>query len=319
VYTGGQTSGTATFAAPLNGGPYVARAYLNDTNTLLAESAPFTITSATVSTNQSSYAPSTTVTVTYAGLPGNANDWIALAPAGSPATTHLAWMYTGGQTSGTATFTAPLNGGPYVARAYLNDTNTLLAESAPFTITSSTVSTDQSNYAPGAPVTVTYAGLPGNAKDWISIAPAGSPSTTFVAWVYTGGQTSGTATFTAPLTAGSYVARAFLNDAPTLLAESAPFTVTSPTISTNQSSYAPSSIITVTYAGLPGNAKDWISIAPAGSPETTFVAWVYTGGQTSGTATFAAPVTAGSYVARAFLNDAPTLLAESAPFTVTNP
>ena len=122
--------------APLSGGPYVTRAFLNDTSALLVESASFTIASSTTSTNQSSYAPGATVTVTYAGLPGNAKDWVALAPAGSPATTHLAWMYTGGQTSGTATFAAPSSGGPYVARAYLNDTNTLLAESASFTISS---------------------------------------------------------------------------------------------------------------------------------------------------------------------------------------
>jgi hypothetical protein len=93
---------------------------------------------------------------------------------------------------------------------------------------SSTISTDQSSYGPGATVTVTYAGLPGNAKDWIALAPTGSPGTTFLAWVYTGGKISGTATLTAPLNGGSYVARAFLNDTPTLLAESASFTVSLP-------------------------------------------------------------------------------------------
>jgi hypothetical protein len=138
-------------------------------------------------------------------------------------------VYTGGKTSGTATFTAPASGGSYVARAFLNDTLTLLAESAPFTVTaSSTISTDQSSYGPGATVTVTYAGLPGNAKDWIALAATGSPGTTFLAWVHTGGKTSGTATLTAPLNGGSYVARAFLNDTPTLLAESASFTVSLP-------------------------------------------------------------------------------------------
>jgi hypothetical protein len=258
--------------------------------------------------------------VTYAGLPGNAKDWIAIAPAGSPVTTFLAWMYTGGQATGTATFTAPSNGGPYVARAFLNDTSTLLAESAPFTITasSSTISTDQSSYAPGSTVTVTYGGLPGNAKDWIAIAPAGSPNTGSLAWVYTGGQTSGTAVFTAPVKGGSYVARAFLNDTSTLLAESAPFTITA-SLSTDHPSYAPGTAVTVTYAGLPGNAKDWIAIATAGSPVTSFLAWMYTGGQPSGTATFTAPANGGPYVARAFLNDTSTLLAESAPFTVSAP
>ena len=42
---------------------------------------------ATISTDQSSYNSGSTITVTYAGLPGNNHDWIAIAPAGSPNTT----------------------------------------------------------------------------------------------------------------------------------------------------------------------------------------------------------------------------------------
>jgi hypothetical protein len=88
---------------------------------------------------------------------------------------------------------------------------------------SAAVSTNASSYTTGATVTVSYSGLPGNAKDWIAIAPSGSANTSWVAWVYTNGQVSGTATFTAPA-AGTYVARAFVNDTLTLLAQSATFT-----------------------------------------------------------------------------------------------
>ena len=77
---------------------------------------------------------------------------------------------------------------------------------------------------------MTYSGLPGNATDWIAIAPVGSVYTTFVAWVYSNGQTSGTATFTAPA-AGSYVARTFANNSATLLAESPVFRVSTATVS----------------------------------------------------------------------------------------
>src|SRR5204862_6022134 len=104
---------------------------------------------------------------------------------------------------------------------------------------SAAVSTNASSYTTGATVTVSYSGLPGNARDWIAIAPSGSANTTYVAWVYTNGQVSGSATFTAPA-AGTYVARAFVNDTFTLLAQSATFTTTAagPTVTTNQSSYA---------------------------------------------------------------------------------
>ena len=90
------------------------------------------------------------------------------------------------------------------------------AESAAFTVTvAPPISTDKSSYAPGETITVTYSGLPGNQRDWIGIAVAGSPNESFLTYVYTGGQTSGTATFTAPLNGGSYVARSFPNDTPT--------------------------------------------------------------------------------------------------------
>jgi ABC-type sulfate transport system substrate-binding protein len=85
------------------------------------------------------------------------------------------------------------------------------------------VSTNASSYATGATVTVSYSGLPGNAHDWIAIAPSGTGNTSYVAWVYTNGQVSGTATFTAPA-AWTYVARAFANDTFILLAQSATFT-----------------------------------------------------------------------------------------------
>jgi hypothetical protein len=134
-------------------------------------------------------------------------------------------VYTSGQTSGTATFTAPAPGS-YVARAFPNNTYTLLIESAAFTVaaTGAAISTDQSAYTTGATVTVTYSGLPGGIYDWIAIAAAGSANTSYQQYVYTNGQTSGTATFVVN-TSGVYVARAFPNNGYDLAAESAMFTV----------------------------------------------------------------------------------------------
>jgi ABC-type sulfate transport system substrate-binding protein len=320
VFANGQTSGTATFAAPA-AGSYVARAFANDDYILLAESAVFTVNAGVpISTDHSSYSSGSTITVSYAGLPGNPHDWIAIAPAGSPNTSVLAFVFTNGQISGTATFAAPADGS-YVARAFANDDYILLAESAAFTVSTpagTTISTDHSSYNSGSTIMVSYTGLPGNPHDWIAIAPAGSPNTSVVAFVFANGQTSGTATFVAPA-AGSYVARAFANDDYILLAESAAFTVTPATapatISTDHASYASGATITVSYTGLPGNPHDWIAIAPAGSANTSVVAFVFANGQTSGTATFSAPAN-GLYVARAFANDDYILLAESAMFTV---
>src|SRR4030095_5829546 len=148
-----------------------------------------------VSTDSSSYAAGATVTVTYTGLSGNVKDWIAIATSGADTTEYVAWVFTNGQTSGTATFTAP-GIGAFVARAFENNTYSLVAESMPFAVNG--IATNASSYRLGSTVTVTFAGLPGNTKDWIAIAPAGSSSTEYVAWVFTNGQASGTGTFTAP-------------------------------------------------------------------------------------------------------------------------
>jgi hypothetical protein len=275
-----------------------------------------------VSTDQASYAAGSTVTVTYAGLPGNADDWVAIAPAGGPNTTYLAYVFTNGQTSGTASLKAP-PAGTYVARAFPHNTFSLLAESAAFTTTSTTtvttVATDQTSYASGATVTVSYGGLPGFPDDWIAIASAGAPNTKYLAYVFTSGQTSGTATFKAP-PGGTYVARAFPHNTFSLLAESAAFTTTTSTmtttVTTDQTSYASGATVTVSYGSLPGFPDDWIAIASAGAPNTKYLAYVFTNGQTSGTASFRAPP-AGTYVARAFPHNTFSLLAESPAFTTT--
>src|SRR5262249_30018842 len=107
-----------------------------------------------------------------------------------------------------------------------DNTFNLLGESAPFTVVAATISTDMASYALGATITVTYGGLPGNATDWIAIAQAGSANTSYLSYVYTGGQTSGTATFTVS-TPGLYVARSFTNNTFNLSAQSALFTVCS--------------------------------------------------------------------------------------------
>src|SRR5262249_18575336 len=55
-----------------------------------------------------------------------------------------------------------------------------------------------------------------------------------------------------------------------------------------------------------------------GSGATTFGTWTYTNGEVAGTRVFYG-VAPGSYVARAYENDAFGILAESAEFTVANP
>jgi hypothetical protein len=147
---------------------------------------------------------------------------------GSDANNVVVWMYTGGAVDGSVTFNPGLGiPGPFVARTYAPNTYFISGESAPFEVNATvpaTVTTDAATYTAGQTITVTWTGTPGNATDWIAIAPAGSPDSTVTRWVYTGGAANGMHAFEG-VSAGSYVARAFLNNQYIRLGESAAFTV----------------------------------------------------------------------------------------------
>ncbi len=319
VYTAGAVSGSHTFGGLSATGSYVARAFSNDSYDLLSESSGFTVAASTggnVSTSASSYTTGQTIVANWTGLPGTSTDWIAIAPAGSSAQTITAWSYTGGAASGSHSFTGLSTVGNYVVRIFPQDSYATAGE-APFTVATpaaATVSTDSSAYATGGQVVVSYSGLPGNAHDWVAIAPQGSPSSTVTRWAYTNGSASGTMTFEAPSTGGAFVARAFDNDSYSKLGESATFSV-GLDLSTDRSAYGTSDHVVVSWANLPGNQRDWIALAPAGSAASTVTTWFYTNGATSGTHSFAA-LTAGTYVARAFVDDSYGLISETPSFTV---
>lgn len=227
VYTGGAASGSFSFEGPATGGAYVARAFANDTYTIVGESALFTVGSELV-TNAASYDFNDQITVTWSNLPSNAHDWIALAPQGSQNDNVLVWVYTNGAASGSTTFNGFATAGNYVARAFLDDTYTLISESTAFSVgagAGAEVTTDLATYTIGQDVVVSWTGLPSNASNWVAIAPAGSSNSSVVQWVYTGTGAAGSATFSTNLAAGTYVARVFFNDSYALLDESPTFDV----------------------------------------------------------------------------------------------
>ena len=286
---------------------------------------------ATVTTDAASYTYATPIGVTFSGVDGASGDWVAIAPMGSPLTTTTRWKFTGGGTSGSLQFEGPPTGGTYVARAFDTDSN-LMGESDPFVTadpsqTHATVAATQASYTMTDPITIAFTGMPGNTHDWIAIAPQGFPVNDQAEWQFTGGGVDGSVTFTGgfQLTnfpAGTYVARAYLNNTFTLVAESTPFTIGTagaPAITTDRASYTTLESINVTWASLPGNAKDWIAIAPVGADPTNAPQWRYTNGAVNGSASFNAnTLTPGiNYVARAFVNDTYTVIAQSTPFALT--
>jgi hypothetical protein len=274
-----------------------------------------------IHTNLSTYVVGDSVVVSYDNMSGSTRDWISIAVAGSPDYSFIRWAYTGGGTSGSMTFTnIPV--GSYEARAYFNDTY-VRQYTAAFTVTSgsATVTTDKSTYNVGNNIVVSFSGLTSpSANDWIALTfQSNNNPSTYSAWQYTGGGSSGSVTFASSgLQTGTYVARLYRNNSSIITAQSPAFTL-QPRQSTTSTLVVASGITAgssfpVTYSGMQGNATDWISVAVAGSPDSYYVQYFYTNGNTTGTLTFAG-LAAGNYEARAYFNNTYTVQTR-VPFTV---
>lgn len=197
-----------------------------------------------------------------------------------------------------------------------------------------TLALDQASYAPGAAISVTYGKMSGAANDYVSTAPAGAPYSSYLQYAYTNGATEGVATLTAPTEPGAYEVRAFYREDETILRGSVPFVVqgSAPVVSPvvpsipedsaravlalDRTSYAPGATITVTFAGMSGSTSDYVSVAPVGAPNSSYLEYSYTNGALEGTATLHAPVERGSYEVRAFFREDETILRGSLTFTV---
>ncbi|MBV5260501.1 hypothetical protein FLX56_18995 [Synechococcus moorigangaii CMS01] len=171
------------------------------------------------------------------------------------------------------------------------------------------VATQKATYAPSEPILVNYANLPGNAGDWITVVPTSAPDDSYEQWFYTDGQRSGSYQFEG-LAPGSYEVRVYHNwpDGGYVVQDRYRFTVGTQTetlvsrhISTNKTVYQANESILVSYANLPGNAGDWITIVPANAPDDSYNEWFYTDGQRSGSRQFNG-LTPGNYEVRVYYN-----------------
>jgi hypothetical protein len=280
-----------------------------------------------VTTDLTTYTQGQTVIVTYNNMQGATTDWIALSRTTDNDDVYWAWQYTGGGTSGTATFTNPgLTQGTYEARAYYDwagtSSYTVQQRSAPFMVTGNAMlAATQSSYAAGSPVTINYSGFSGSTTDWISIHSPGSADENYIDWQYTGGGMSGSLTFN-NLPTGTWEARYHANFAGTQSfassATSPQFSIgASPSVSTDQLSYGAGQTVTVSYANLPGNPLDYVAVSTAGAPPNSTVQRFYTNGQINGSQQFTG-LAPGNYEARAYANDSTSAFIASSTFTVGN-
>jgi len=164
-------------------------------------------------------------------------------------------------------------------------------------------------FQPGQPVVITWRNTPGNAKDWVTVVPAGTSDRKWGKWTYLKGQTSGTFTVRG-LPAGAYEARLYFNwpkggfnviERLSFRVGGAGAGVRGQYLSLPSATFAPGKPVVISWRNTPGNAKDWVTVVPAGTSDRKWGKWTYLRGRTAG-AFAVRGLPAGAYEARLYFN-----------------
>jgi len=234
VNSSNRVSGTRTFTFNLpQKQEYYAAFFTNDGYTELAPRIPFYVGSTPVlSAGQTVYEIGQTVTISYANAPGGTNDWVGTyragqVPGGSAGSTQ--WSYVSGA-SGSRNFTG-LAKGFYYATYLVADGYFEIAPRLAFSVGSTPADlafSGPTTLAFGTSFTATFSGGAGTPKDYLGLFVRGAAPGVdrLVTYLYVGGGTTGSITFSDQLPAGDYFLALFINDSYTEISNRVDFTVT---------------------------------------------------------------------------------------------
>ncbi len=328
VFTNGRSgdSMTTTLPANLAAGTYEFRLFSNNTMTRLAVGNPFSVGAVpTVTASPLATATGGTMTIAWSGVASpTPTDWVALVPINDLDTSYVAWRYTTGTAAGSVTLSlAGVPSGCYEVRLFAHDTMQRMAVSGTVFV-KPTLTVSPSTVAPGATVTVTWAGdTTPTAKDWLAVVPLNAPDSSYVAWVYVNGRSADTTLFTLPTTlpAGAYDLRLFANDTFVRLAMSNVVTVTGPgpILGVTPPAMVAGGTLSATWQGIAAPTPgDWIGVYAAGTADSAFLAQSFTTGTSAGTMSVTLPgsLALGDYELRLFSNNSLTRLAVGNGFRV---
>lgn len=254
------------------------------------------------------------IPVRVVGMPGAQNDYVAIALAGSPGYGEVTYEYMNGRKEADLVLRGVMKPGNYEVRLFFgNDQDRNKSDvvrfAAPLTITPAdpiTLTPSAASVYEGSPLSVTFAGLPENERDWIATAKAGSPDGEYISYEYTMGAASGSLDLQPLMEPGDYEIRVYFDDMTsdrTVQARVPIKVLPAPAVNLalDATTYAPGATITVSFDAMPGNPKDWLALARSG--DDGYLTYDYTDGATSGTQTFRAPDEPGSYEIRAYFDD----------------
>jgi hypothetical protein len=153
-------------------------------------------------------------------------------------------------------------------------------------------------------VIIDFYGFPGNPKDWISITKSGSKDNEYITFKFLEGKISGTITLPGQLP-GVYEIRGYYNNEYTVRARAnIQFGLSGDAVNLtlNKTNFNPKEEIAVNYSGFPGNAKDWIAISKAGSPDNEYITFKFVEGKYSGSMVLPGQ-SPGAYEIRGYFNN----------------
>lgn len=330
----GATEGDETFVVNLSQPVAATLADDQGVATIVDSAAviPAPVVPPTLSASPSTVNPGGSVTATWSNIASpSSTDSIGLYPSpSSPDSARVAWVYTGGGASGTRTLSVPASTTPgttYELRLFSNDSYSRLTQSGPFTVSAPAVSSSQSSIIAGGSLPVSWSGIPNpSTSDWVGLfSSPSSLDTARLAWIYTGGASTGSWTLTVPADATpgtTYELRLFTNGGTSRAATWGPLTVFVPTVSASPATINAGGSLAVNWSGIANpSPSDWVGLFKSPSdPDTARLAWIYTGGTSTGGWTLTVPVgtpPGTTYELRLFSNAGTSRAATWGPLTVT--
>jgi hypothetical protein len=284
-----------------------------------SEPLPFAITPPPILTvNAPIVAPGALATVTLIDGAGGVYDWLALAPVGAPDNSYQAWTYVGqGVTTRTWTTAMPTVAGAYEFRLFVN--NVRVAVSPAVTVDPTFMPVPIVNSV--SPVSV----IAGGPSFTLTVYGNSFVSSSAVRW---NGVNRPTTFINATVLQASISAADIATAGSALVSVTTPspgggtsaaFNVTinpAPVLTVSATSIAAGASVTVTLTNGRGAPQDWLTLAPVGAPDSSYVQWTYVGaGVTTRTWTVTL-MSAGSYQFRLFLDNGYTRAATSLTITV---